>query len=1350
MRSNNLFAPRLICSALAAAFPPLVLGQLPAGAQVVSGAQAPVLTAANRMQVTQTAQRAIINWQNFSIGANQYVIFAQPGTSAVVLNRVVGGMRSDIFGSLSANGQVFIVNPQGVYFGAGASLDVGGLLATTLAISNENFLAGNYAFTRDPAAPSRASIENYGRIAARAGGYVVLAGDAVTNGGMIQAHLGTVALAAGSRLALDIAGDRLVSFAVNEKTLANAAGVANTGQLLADGGRIFMTAKTAGDLAATVVNADGLLQARSVYEQDGAIVLSAEGGSVQVKGTLDASALPGAHGGAVDARSTGGNVVLANGASIKVSGNDIGVSNAGRVYTWADGFTRFEKDARIQARGGAQGGDGGFVEISGRQVQYRGLADLRAPKGRMGTVRVDPDTVTIRNGSGSDSSATFYEENLESQLRLSNVTVTASGGSNATITMEPLADGVLDGRNGSGSGGALTLEALGGGGGTAKVEFRQLTDSIKVGGDLSIFVRGGASGENHVNVGGLQGRNVYIGASGTGSAVSAPVSGTISVGAVTALNTFGSARIEMAATGLITLRGDVTATASSGSPAFIRIQSLGSDSDGAGASIVQNAGTLIKAEGRGADIAIYTGSDASNIPAAGSITLRNVQAIAHGNSSSGRATVTVTGGTLDVGGISALGQGRSSSGAAWVNLNARHSITVAGDVTATNTNSSSGAQAFIRIQSAGTDGDGASASIVQNAATLIKAEGRRADVEIYTGSSVSSIPAAGNITLRNVQAIAHGSSSNDRATVKVTGGTLDVGGISARGNNSNSSSGAWVNLNARQSITIAGDVTATNTNTSSGVALVTIKALGTNGSASDANITQTGGTIKAEGAKTRVAIGTGGSGSAAGNDWNPDVADHGGTVNLTDVQSIGVLRAEIRLTGGTITVAGIDAQAASSSSAQVDIRARTSIVVAGNVRALSSSSQASVLLEARGSDDAGLGASITQTGGAISAEGRSADIAIYTGSNVSSIPAAGSVTLRDVQAIANPNNATVQVTGSSLDVGTISAQASSGNASVELRARASATTTSSLIRASLLTLIMPDGTGTADLTTNVQNLNAIGGSSIIVRNGAQAGTLSAMLGSSGNEVAAAKVETGGALNLTQHYGTGNLTLTAAGPIDLGAGGGTFLNGGANLYFRTNTLLASAGSFTTAGNEAVQLMPYTLTGVLGVHSATDTDATILTNYSGSLLNFFGAGATITFGGSTIDAALPFTGAIHVGADGAANLGAKSVVYATSGNIVVHSQVVTLGTIQTLQPVVVPPPAPPPSSAPSAEALARQAKIDEAGQLSQAIVSGLDGEDSLGGGNAAEDNDAARDIRSDSGIGHSLDPPGTLRPLFELRE
>ena len=266
----------------------------PAGGLVAVGA-ASISTQGARLTVTQTSQNAAINWQSFSVGAAESVQFVQPNAQAVALNRVVGAEPSRILGSLSANGQVFIVNPNGILFGQGAAVNVQGLVASTLALTDADFMARQYRFN----GTSAEAVENAGRLNAD-GGFVALLGARVRNTGTITATLGTVALAAGQGVVLDIAGDKLLKVNVDRGVL-NAL-VDNGGLIQADGGQVLMTAQATGALLNTVVNNTGVVQARTVRTQGGVIKLlgDMQGGAVNVAGTLDASAPAGGDGGFVE------------------------------------------------------------------------------------------------------------------------------------------------------------------------------------------------------------------------------------------------------------------------------------------------------------------------------------------------------------------------------------------------------------------------------------------------------------------------------------------------------------------------------------------------------------------------------------------------------------------------------------------------------------------------------------------------------------------------------------------------------------------------------------------------------------------------------------------------------------------------------------------------------------------------------------------------------------------------------------------------------------------------------------------------------------------------------------------
>jgi len=243
---------------------------LPTGAQVAAGQAVLSQPDAQSLHVNQTSSKAILNWQQFSISANEKVKFIQPSSSAVALNRVVGNEASAILGQLSANGRVFLVNPNGVLFGVGSKVDVGGLVASTLNIADQDFLQERYHFTK---ASVTGSVVNQGTISAHDGGYVALLGSQVVNEGVVHARLGTIALGAGDRITLDMAGDKLINLAVDQA--AYDASVSNKQLITAPGGTVIMSAKAANALASSVVNNQGVIEAHSLVERGGVIRLEA-------------------------------------------------------------------------------------------------------------------------------------------------------------------------------------------------------------------------------------------------------------------------------------------------------------------------------------------------------------------------------------------------------------------------------------------------------------------------------------------------------------------------------------------------------------------------------------------------------------------------------------------------------------------------------------------------------------------------------------------------------------------------------------------------------------------------------------------------------------------------------------------------------------------------------------------------------------------------------------------------------------------------------------------------------------------------------------------------------------------
>ena len=180
--------------------------QLPTGGQVVSGS-AHIHQSGSQMQIQQGSQKAIIDWSSFNIGKDAAVTFQQPDTSAIALNRVTAGDASHIHGQLNANGQVWLINPNGIVFGQGSQVDVGGLVASTMNITNADFENGHYSFTRNGAT---GSITNLGELTAKDGGSIALLAPTVSNDGILRAQLGTVAMAAGDKITLQAGANGLL------------------------------------------------------------------------------------------------------------------------------------------------------------------------------------------------------------------------------------------------------------------------------------------------------------------------------------------------------------------------------------------------------------------------------------------------------------------------------------------------------------------------------------------------------------------------------------------------------------------------------------------------------------------------------------------------------------------------------------------------------------------------------------------------------------------------------------------------------------------------------------------------------------------------------------------------------------------------------------------------------------------------------------------------------------------------------------------------------------------------------------------------------------------------------------
>ena len=267
---------------------------LPTGGQIVAGTGA-INQSGGTMTVTQTSGKLAADWQSFSIGSGHTVNFVQPSTSSVALNRVLGADVSVIQGALNANGQVFLVNPNGVLFTSTAQVNVGALVASTLQLSADDFMADNYRFS----GYSTAGVKNEGNIRVGSGGYVALIAARIDNTGSITAPESNVLMGAGSAVRLDMGGPVKIEVEVGALNTL----IVQGGAIRADGGLVYLTAKAAGDLASSAINHTGMTEARTLSTgKKGEILLLGDMqiGATEVGGTMDVSAPNGGAGGFIE------------------------------------------------------------------------------------------------------------------------------------------------------------------------------------------------------------------------------------------------------------------------------------------------------------------------------------------------------------------------------------------------------------------------------------------------------------------------------------------------------------------------------------------------------------------------------------------------------------------------------------------------------------------------------------------------------------------------------------------------------------------------------------------------------------------------------------------------------------------------------------------------------------------------------------------------------------------------------------------------------------------------------------------------------------------------------------------
>lgn len=499
--------------------PDAVAQNLPTGGKVVFGTVSTSQTA-KKLQLTQSTRQAITTWSTFSIGNGYTVDVNQKVSNSSLLARVLGSTTSVIAGTFSSNGTVYLVNPNGIVVTPTGAVKIDrGFVGSSLDISNADYKAGRLTFAGKGAS---GAIVNQGSIQTKSGGYAALIGGSVENTGTIAVSLGRVGLGAGERATLDLTRDGFLQVAMPTQAPGTKALIEQSGKILAPGSQVILTAAAARDAARQAVNMSGLIEAKTASGKVGSIVLAGDNGEVLVGGRLIAGSRTAAAAKARDeraiaaerpvtrwrrsgssakasAKTTAGGSIVITGRAIRLAGASLDASsagaggtiriggdyqgggtlqrsesttidaattiradatskgNGGNIVVWSDGATRFE--GLISAVGGPNGGNGGSVEVSGKEtLTYLGVADLSAAKGQLGTLLLDPHNIVIAD-AGSTGSSTSEEsyltvQKLQEQLSLANVRILTNapegGGGGAITVAAPL---------GWTSGGRLSLEA---------------------------------------------------------------------------------------------------------------------------------------------------------------------------------------------------------------------------------------------------------------------------------------------------------------------------------------------------------------------------------------------------------------------------------------------------------------------------------------------------------------------------------------------------------------------------------------------------------------------------------------------------------------------------------------------------------------------------------------------------------------------------------------------------------------------------------------------------------------------------------------------------------------------------
>lgn len=797
----------VLASAFAAAIMPFSsIADTNVVAEVVAGDLTVKDISATHTQYTHTANVNIVDFYKFGVMKGHQLDVVMPD-AARALYRVIGNSRSEIMGTLNSNGSLFLINQNGVLFGQGSEVNVGNIVASTLNISNDDFMKGNYNFT---VGSITGNIENRGVIKAQNEGYIVLLGNTVDNSGTLVASNGSVVLGSAQNATLDFFGNGLVKAKLSGDALE--ATIKNSGNIYADGGFVQM----ATNARAAAINISGIVEANQLVERDGMIRL--EGGDnakVQVTGQLIAKG-ENTTGGTIEV--TGEQVALLNGAVLDASGDTGGgkvlvggdyqgkndaVYNArttyiaqgatikadalqqgdgGKVVVWANDLTRYY--GNISAQGGAISGNGGFVEVSGKQnLAFIGKVNVGAENGIGGIVLLDPENIVLNssvqpsptdNANGTPDVA--FADNAGGLTTIQVGDVTGFSELFLQATNNITVDSAISMTNPTGS-----------------IRFVANND-INVNADIKSGLLGSVSLIADADNSGVG--NIAIGANITGGSGIANAADGVFLSAATITHTAGD--ISSAADAFTKIGGGIaintSGAANLGNANIISIQPAATAGMKGGAVVI-NANSLTMSGN------INTSGSSAALPGesggqGGTVTINTANNATVGNivTSSGNAGAGFTAGTLsgDVNIVStngAITTGNINSNGGTNGIGAKVTLTAATSVTAGNINTSGG------LANVNTDGKSA------------------ADVNITAGT---------NITVGDISATgANGNGTNKSGgiagavTLQAKAGNIDMGAINNVGGTKTGTGVAGlpakILVQAGQDIITNGDITNNHT-----------------------------------------------------------------------------------------------------------------------------------------------------------------------------------------------------------------------------------------------------------------------------------------------------------------------------------------------------------------------------------------------------------------------------------------------------------------------------------------------------------------------------------------------------------